>query len=171
MSVLWRISSNHFLSTLWTQLFLLDFLFMYFTIESFLLFCAFITHTMIHSWLTNDLLWAIWAKSWKSYPCYLFTFFIEENEPTVPPAGVHLTPPPICWPDPLVQAHPGQAQAQESSVASLGIYWINVYHWFYSCFPIWLTNTLQNVIYNVPFTEMWLEHFMLCDVKVVLTIG
>lgn len=118
MSVLWRISSNHILSILWTQLFLLDFLFMYFTIESFLLFCAFITHTMIHSWLTNDLLWALWAKSWKSYPCYLFTFFIEENEPPVPPAGVHLPPPPICWPDPLVQAHPGQAQAQESSVAS-----------------------------------------------------
>ena len=118
MSVLWRISGNHFLSILWTQLFLLDSLFMYFTIESILLCCAFITYTMIHSWLINDLLWAIWAKSWKSYPCYLFTLFIEENEPTVPPAGVQLLPPPICWPDPLVQAQPGQAQAQESSVAS-----------------------------------------------------
>lgn len=171
MSVLWKISSYHFLSILWTQFFLLDFLFMYFTIESY-----YFVLSSLRLWFILDSQMIHFTESHMGKILeiipLLFTSNIYQRECTncITLLGCNS---PICCPDPLLQACPGWAPAQESSVAFSGFSGdlVNKCASLVLFLLPYLVDThLENIVYNVPFTEMNLEHSMLCDVKVFLSL-
>ena len=79
----------------------------------------------------------------------------------------------ICSPDPSVQACPGWAPAQESSIAFSGFSGDLVdkrVSLVLFLLPYLVDKHLENVVYNVPLIEMDLENSMLCDIKVFLSL-
>lgn len=168
MSVLWKISSYHFLSILWTQFFLLDFLFMYFTIESY-----YFVLSSLRLWFILDSQMIHFTESHmgkitKSYPVIYFQHLSKRMYQLYHLAGVQL---PYLLPDPLLQACPGWAPAQGLSCFSPGFSGdlVNKCASLVLFLLPYLVDThLENIVYNVPFTETNLEHSMLCDVKVFL---
>ena len=154
MSVLWKISSNHFLSILWTQFFLLDFLFMYFTIESYYFVLSslrlwFILDSQMIHFTENHM-----GKILEIIPL-LFTYIYQrECTNCITLLGCNS---PICCPDPLVQACPGWVPAQESSIAFSGFSEDLVdkrASLILFLLPDLVDKHLENTVYNVPFMEM-----------------